>query len=570
MTLVCVPIMVRDAESALADASEAKRLGADIVEFRLDDWFLGSDDPDDAHQINECVELVAESPLPCIATCRPTWEGGGYDGPEDQRVSLFQALGTSDRPPAYIDFELKAYTASENIRQKINLAVEHPKQLRDVHTRLILSMHDFEGRPSDLTRKLAAAYAEPAASVVKVAFRARSLRDNLELFEILREAQKPTIALGMGEFGLMSRVLAPKFGGFLTFAGLRKGEVTAPGQPTIDELLNLYRFRSIGKETKVYGVIGWPVTQSMSPLIHNAGFAEVGHDGVYLPLPIAADADPGRAGRNPAVPRDELSYTSFKATVTALIDDESLAFAGASVTMPHKENLLRLADDLDGYPSYQARMSGAANTMSVGFDKSLTPTKPRIDVENTDANTASGLLLSAIPRQGTVSGRTVAVVGAGGLARPVAHRLASSGVHVILLNRTIDRAQASVAKINSALKRDNPKVRVENLSSLHDLSADAFINCTPVGMLGGPDPDGMSIPVPDMVGVGPDTVFFDTVYNPIETPMLKAAKERGCRTIDGVQMFVKQAAAQFELWTGKPAPVELFDRLVREALGPRP
>jgi len=88
-------------------------------------------------------------------------------------------------------------------------------------------------------------------------------------------------------------------------------------------------------------------------------------------------------------------------------------------------------------------------------------------------------------------------------------------------------------------------------------------------MSGGPDPDGLSIPIPDMTNIGPDTVFFDTVYNPIETPMLRAARERGCRTIDGVQMFVRQAAAQFELWTGKPAPVELFDRLVREALGTR-
>jgi shikimate 5-dehydrogenase len=86
-------------------------------------------------------------------------------------------------------------------------------------------------------------------------------------------------------------------------------------------------------------------------------------------------------------------------------------------------------------------------------------------------------------------------------------------------------------------------------------------------MAGGPDPDGLSIPIPDMPALPPETVFFDTVYNPIETPMLKAAKERGYRTIDGVQMFVRQAAAQFELWTDKPAPVELFDRLVRAKLG---
>ncbi|MEZ6163866.1 MAG: hypothetical protein R3B67_05455 [Phycisphaerales bacterium] len=104
------------------------------------------------------------------------------------------------------------------------------------------------------------------------------------------------------------------------------------------------------------------------------------------------------------------------------------------------------------------------------------------------------------------------------------------------------------------------------LTELSESNAQLYINCTPVGMTGGPDPDGLSIPIPDMPNLSPDTVFFDTVYNPIETPMLKAAKERGYRTIDGVQMFVKQAAAQFEIWTGHAAPEDLFDTLVRDKL----
>ena len=569
MTLVCVPIMVRDAESAIAEASQAKRLGADMVEFRLDGWFAGSDDPDDAHQINECVELIGDSPLPCIATCRPAWEGGLYDGAEDQRVSLFQALGTSDRPPAYIDVELQAYTASANIRQKINLAVEHPKQRRDVHTRLILSIHDFEGRPPDLTRRLTQAYSEPAGSVVKVAFRARSLRDNLELFEILREAQKPTIALGMGEFGLMSRVLAPKFGGFLTFASLRKEEITAPGQPTIDELLNLYRFRSIGTDTKVYGVIGWPVGHSMSPLIHNAGFAEVGHDGVYLPLPIAADADTRRAGfedqsdhQSEAV--DDPAYASFKATVSSLIDDDSLSFAGASVTIPHKINLRRLGLDEGWIVDLGSNRSG--NTL-VCADQSL--------VTDTDSLAVERLLEE---RLGQLHRKCVCLVGTGGVARSISEELLGSGMDVALVSRDPSRADELagslnddtrsfvVHEINGGTGESGSGGTASALLDALNARADAFINCTPVGMTGGPDPEGLSIPIPEMTNIGPETVFFDTVYNPIETPMLKAARERGCRTIDGVQMFVKQAAAQFELWTGEEAPIELFDRLVREKL----
>ena len=290
----------------------------------------GSGDPAEERA---AVDLVARSPLPCIVTCRPTWEGGSYDGDDTDRVSLFERLGTAEHPPAYIDVELAAYTRSANLRQKVNLAVQHPKQQRDVRTRLILSMHDFEGRPADLSRRLASAYEEPAASIVKVAYRARSLRDNLELFEILRHAPKPTIALAMGEFGLMCRVLAPKFGGFLTFASLSDTEVTAPGQPTVRELLEKYRFRAINARTRVFGVMGWPVSHSLGPAVHNAAFGSTGFDGVYLPMPIAA-AETADA---------ETNATSFAATCGSLADDDALHLSAPSVTLPHKTSLVRLA-----------------------------------------------------------------------------------------------------------------------------------------------------------------------------------------------------------------------------------
>lgn len=138
----------------------------------------------------------------------------------------------------------------------------------------------------------------------------------------------------------------------------------------------------------------------------------------------------------------------------------------------------------------------------------------------------------------------------------------------MLYNRTRERAEQIADDVNAG--RDptwESKAVAASMGLLTRACCDAFINCTPVGMTGGPDPDGLSIPIPDMTHIDADTVFFDTVYNPVETPMLRAARERGCRTIDGVEMFVRQAAAQFELWTGKTAPVTLFDRLCRERLG---
>jgi len=540
-TLVCVPIMVNDVAPALEDARGARALGADLVEYRVDELFTGS---------------VAESAVPCILTCRPTWEGGAYDGPEDARVAMFERLGTSDHPPRYIDVELAAYRKSANMRMKVDLAVGAGAGGAADRPGLILSIHDFDGRPHDLTRRVADAWAQHAASVVKIAFRARSLRDNLELFELLRDPPKPTIALGMGEFGLMSRVLAPSFGAFLTFASLRETSATAPGQPTISELLTRYRFRSIGPQTKLYGVIGWPVAHSMGPLIHNAGFEAIGHDGVYLPLPIAADEnDP------------EATYTSFKATLADLIRNDHPntkppLLAGASITLPFKQSMLRFSREdqaweweprsADDERLRQAESVGACNTLSFRTDgKHWFP-----ELANTDILAIRQLLAERI---GDDRPYSTAIIGAGGVARAAAW--ATSG-DLTIYARSPERAHSMIDLLG---KREGA-LSVKPLDDLPKARAHLFINCTPIGMEGGPEPHGLSIPIHEMDPLPPETIFFDTVYNPMETPMLRAARDRGYQTIEGVEMFVRQAAAQFEMWTNKTAPTQLFDRIIREEL----
>ena len=234
-TRLVVPIMVESVTQAHARAAVAAERGADLVEYRLDNFV----EPDQAGA------LVGGSPLPCIVTCRPTWEGGEYDGNEQDRISLLEhaALPADGGGPAYVDVELAAYQSSANLRQKVGLMVSHDDQpRRDVGTGLILSAHDFTTRPADLDRRVMAMAEAPACRVIKATWRARSLRDNLEAFEIIGRRLKPTIALCMGEFGLPSRVLARKFGALLTFASLDDSQATAPGQPTVDELKNLYRW----------------------------------------------------------------------------------------------------------------------------------------------------------------------------------------------------------------------------------------------------------------------------------------------------------------------------------------
>ncbi len=530
-------MMVRDVDHALLRAREAKDAGADLVEYRVDELVSG-----DEGETEVILGLVQDSPLPCIVTCRPTWEGGASDSDDMTRVALFEALGTSDHPPAYIDVELAAYTRSANLRQKVNLAVDHEKQSRDVRTSLILSTHDFDSRPPDLTRRVLAMSTEHAAAVHKVAFRARSLRDNLELFDLLQDRTKPMIALGMGEFGLMSRVLAPKFGAFLTFASIHKEESTAPGQPTIRELLDLYRFRSINPETRVYGVIGWPVGHSMSPHIHNAGFEGVGHDGVYLPLPIAA-GDKDQDG----------AYESFKATLLALIDHRRLDLSGASVTIPHKEHLVRLAREQGWVLDPLSERCAAANTITIERDEG----QLSVSVSNTDARAAATCLGESM---GCLAGKRVAIVGAGGVARAIGAGVAAQGARVVIVNRTPQRAGALSESIG-------PDVcDVLTMDELASSPPDAIVNATPVGMSSGPAPDQSPVPESVLGACRPGTVVFDTVYNPIQTPLLLAAREQNLPTIDGVAMFVRQAATQFEGWTGQPAPTGLFERIISEHL----
>ncbi|MEM8835364.1 MAG: type I 3-dehydroquinate dehydratase [Planctomycetota bacterium] len=530
-TLICAAIMVDDPEQGLGDAHAARLAGADLVEFRIDRLFHGEGDDEGAA---DTLRLVTQSPLPCIVTCRPTYEGGEYDGDDSARISLFESLGASDHPPRYIDVEHQAYARSANLRQKVYLAIDHPAQVRDLSTGLILSAHDFDKRPSDLLGTLASMRESEAAKIVKLAWRARSLRDNIELLELIRERDRPMIALGMGEFGLLSRVLAPKFGGFLTFAGVRERGVTAPGQPTIRELLETYRFRSIGAETRVYGVMGWPVAHSIGPQVHNAGFDAFQHDGVYLPMPIAE------------------GWESFKATVLSLLDAEWLGFRGASVTIPHKEHLVRLARE-DTSRTWRVdplvERLGAANTISVQDDGGVW-------VSNTDAHGAIAPILRALERD-DLPGVRVGVLGSGGAARAVLGGAIDAGADISVFARSLDKAKALVYHLGG---------RAHTLDAIGDIELDVLVNCTPLGMAGGPDPDAS--PIDREALRGSRALVMDTVYRPLETPLLQDSRELGLRVIDGSEMFVAQACAQFETWTGVPSHDShtLFGRIARDFL----
>ena len=490
--LIC-PLVCSDPAGMKAAMADAKALGADAVELRLD--YLAQ--PPTAEDLRA---LLADAPIETIITCRPTAEGGRFDGDEAGRLALLHQA--AELGADWIDLEQAA----------------GPTDLPPDRT--ILSRHDFAGCPADLDELAAGLDASPAA-VNKVAFAAAGPEDALRAFDVVRRCRKPTIALAMGEPGVISRVLARKIGAFGTFAALSAGAESAPGQPALEEITGLYRWERLGAQTTVCGVIGCPVGHSMSPAIHTAAFAATGLDAVYVPLLIQPGEEP------------------FRRFLDAVRQRPWLNWRGLSVTIPHKENALRYVGP--EHSDELARKIGAVNTITFEPDGTLRG-------DNTDYAAAIDALCEAmgVARTG-LSGRGVAVLGAGGVSRALVAALTHYGARVTIYNRTVDRGEALAAEFGcSAAGREG----------LADLAAEIVINCTSLGMHPHVDRSPLEAIAPCV------KVVFDTVYNPIDTLLLRRARQAGCTCVTGVEMFVNQAAGQFEAWTGHQAPRDVMREVV--------
>lgn len=513
MSLIAVSIPIADpaeVESVLEAARAAAEAGADLIEWRVDELA-------DADTVPAMAALVDESPRPSILTVRSEEEGGAFDGDPEDVADILDALRDADVTPRYIDLEYASWADSDELRDAWS-------RWSEVDTGLILSMHDIEGRPEDLLQIVEAMVGVEEAAVRKFVWRARSVRDNIEAFHILQQANGPAIALCMGEAGLPSRVLAGAEGGFLTFAATDIG-TTAPGQCDLDTLLHRYRYRSLGDATRVLGIIGMPLGHSLSPIVHNAGFESVGYDGVFLPLPVAA------------------GWESFKATALSLLEELSIRLRGLCVTLPHKEHALRFVQEQGGEVTDIALRAGAANTIVIDKDGNLL-------ADNTDAPAIVETLgIDA-------SGSRIAVLGAGGAARAAVAGLLSAGARVDVFNRSPERAQSLVEAM------DDPMCTIGDPDEVSGY--DAVINTTSVGMAGGPDPEGNPI---EAIGLRTwmleeAQVVYECVYAPRRTPLVELAESLGTTVVTGEAMFLAQARRQFTAWTGHEAPVDAWRQLI--------
>ena len=429
-----------------------------------------------------------------IATCRRQEGGGLFQGSREMQIEILaEAVRSGCR---WCDVEIE--TAKRIPRVDLKRAL--------LPARVIVSHHDFARTPRNLagiSRRLERA----GWQEIKIAAQCHSVSDSLRICELSRN-RRDAITIPMGDFGLAGRVLSLRMGSALAYAAV--DQATAPGQLSLDAMADLYLAARITRRTRVYGVIGNPVGHSLSPLMHNTAFRARKYDAVFVPFLVRKLSD-------------------------LLGAMEGFGVAGLSVTIPHKETILRSLDDCDPL----AARIGAVNTVVVRGGG-------RLYGYNTDY---VGVLRS-LGRRMPLAGSRVLLFGAGGAARAAAFALAQAGSIVCLCARRPERARALARAVGGQV--------VARAGLTHEFF-DAIVNCTPIGM----HPHGGS---PLGSAELNCRIVMDMVYRPRETELLRLARRKGIEIISGVEMFLAQGFAQYEIWTGERAPEGAMRSAVVSAL----
>jgi 3-dehydroquinate dehydratase/shikimate dehydrogenase len=421
----------------------------------------------------------------------------------------------------FIDFEYENFLSAEN-QERIRRALSQASK-----GRLILSVHNFETKFPNIIKLHRHIQTLYPAVIPKLVYTANHINDCFEAFDLLRRTSGERIVFCMGAAGLITRIIAKKLNSFVTFASIDDKSETAPGQMTVEQFKTIYRWDSINADTELYGVIGSPVAHSAGPAAHNTCFADIGENKLYLPLLVEGGKE------------------EFDCFLRHVLTRSWLGFRGFSITIPHKENALNFVKENRGSVEPLAEKIGAVNTIIVGPDGKLLAC-------NTDYSAAMDAIASTLGSKANLKNLPVAVIGAGGVARAIVAGLSQASAKITIYNRTVERGEKLAAEFNCDFAP---------LNDLANLDAKLLINCTSIGM----HPNIDETPIPQEY-LKKDMVVFDTVYNPPQTMLLKQAEEKDAKTIDGLSMFINQAAAQFKLFTGKNADPKIMRKTISNCL----
>jgi 3-dehydroquinate dehydratase / shikimate dehydrogenase len=483
--VVAAPTSVEMAKQVRSALRETR-----TVELRLD-WLQS-----DAERAQFLLWLKRNRPgsATFLATCRRREGGGKFAGGIDRE--LYWLIEAREAGCQWCDLEV------ETLRKLPDESVREYA----VPPRVLLSIHDFERTPALPAMEDPPAHGEVDA--VKIAAEARSIADSIRLLRLARHS-KNFIAVPMGEVGLPARILALREGSALAYAPVAKA--TAAGQVSLAEMKHLYRAHQLTRRTRVYGVIGDPIGHSLSPLLHNTGFATRRVDAVYLPFLVHRLGD-------------------FLAAIP------EFGVRGFSVTLPHKQTILKHLKECEPL----AAQIGAANTVVVRSDGSLY-----------GCNTDYVGVLRALEKKLRIRGSRVLIFGAGGSARAASFALARAGAVVGICARR-EKAAKELARAAGGEVVPRRALRTEFF--------DAILNATPIGM----HPHGGISPLAP--GELHCRIAMDLIYRPQRTQLLKIAAQKGIHTVSGVEMFFAQGVAQWEIWMEKRAPEGLMRRTVLRAL----
>lgn len=492
-------------------AQRAWQGGAHGVELRLDRF---SDDPGRlADYLRDRRDRI------WILTCRGESEGGQSKlSPADRSALLAAALHGND---AFVDFEFDNWPDAGALHGALSSLGNEPEA-----PRLVVSRHYWNQMPLHLEEQIQAMLAIKGVAAAKVAYRAEDAGDVFPALDLMHEHGRRVAAIGMGEAGMVTRILAAKLGAFASYCSVTPGAEFAPGQLPLEQMLELYGWPRINESTQVFGVVGDPVAHSMSPRLFNTWFEEHKINAVYVPFLVRPEQN------------------GLALFLDGWLQRPWLDLGGVSVTIPHKVAACRWAGP---GADRLSRTIGAVNTLvfsegqRMGF--------------NTDCYGAVASLVEALGGDaGELAGLTVDVLGCGGAARAVIGGLRQHGSSVTVYGR-------SASKLNEAMRDFDCKAAPWEDRTRR--KGDVVVNCTSVGMW----PAVAATPMP-VGSLGGCRLVFDLVYNPRQTELLQQAAVLGAATLGGLDMFLRQAAIQFELWLGSKPDMDkgrrLLERLLQE------
>lgn len=489
---ICVALGLSSPDELDHAAEVECKDGNAFLEFRLDYLKDPSAGVDVLRQF-----LRKHSDAAVLATCRHAQHHGHFKGSIDQQLAILSDAAAAGA--TVVDVEIESAECAK--AAVVGLRKRAP---------LLISFHDFDRTPAlaQVLRRLE----KIKADAYKIVTTAVKLSDNTRLIEFARAKHEvPIIALAMSEIGTLTRILSPSFGSPFTYAAPGCGGGTAPGQVPARLMRSLYRSDKLTKKSRIYGIVADPVAHSKSPVMHNRAFQTKRLDAVYLPF---------------RVPASQLADFMKLAG--------SLPVHGFSVTIPHKQRILRYLDIVEPL----AKRIGAVNTVWRKAGKWR------------GANTDTEGVLKPLGKQIRLAHASILIAGYGGAARAAAIALADAGARITITGRNLGSAQALARVV---------KAEAVSLKQAERSFYDVLVHATPVGMV--PNPNDALFR--DTV---PADVVLDMVYNPHETALLKHAKAEGRTVIHGMDMLLEQAFCQFEIWTGEAAPRNVMQEALEQQI----